>query len=204
AVGGHDAGGALDSYTVASIAVADDGSQTVGAFTADAKLLTNARWQLGAAAIVASFKPDQTSVYAFGGYKAATSALVNDPTAAQVGADGPLGAPIEVAAKMSPALAGYGYAGASDFIYAFGGAGGGGPTNKGIQAQLCTIGQHGCAGPEPPDLVNWNDLGFTLRQERYLPGSTLQSAFIFLVDGAGGGGGATAPTEQTHLSPPER
>jgi hypothetical protein len=198
ALGGHSGTAAVDSYTFAKITEADDGSQIVGKFAANAKLLGNARWQLGAGAVVASFKPDETWVYALGGYNSSKSANVSDTTAAQVGADGTLGAPLELSAKMSPALAGYGYASASDFLYAFGGAASGGPTTKALQAKLCTVGQHGCTGPEPPDLVNWNDLGFGLKQARYLPGQSLESAFIFLVGGASDSAAATSTTERTH------
>jgi hypothetical protein len=54
----------------------------------------------------------------------------------------------------------------------------------------------GCAGG-PPELVNWNALGLALNVDRYLTGSAVESAFIFLVGGASTGGTPTATTERT-------
>jgi hypothetical protein len=48
-----------------------------------------------------------------------------------------------------------------------------------------------------PGLANnsWNSEGITLRSPRYLSGSAVQSAFIFLVGGQAAGGAADATTE---------
>ncbi len=207
AIGGRDAAGAtVDTYTFARIAVAPDGSQTVTPFSAGAPFLTAGRWQFSAIAMDhdrASIVPaGETWVYALGGFDAGGTALVRDVTAGHVAADGTFDQAFEVD-DMVPGEAGYGFAAANNFLFAFGGASGGSPGDGSSSAKLCAPGEAGCSGgvpaiPEPPDLVNWNALGFTIQQPRYLPGSALESAFIFLVGGASDTAGATATTERTH------
>lgn len=203
AVGGRSGPAtATGSYTYAEIVVAPDGSQAVGSFSADTPFLAVARWQLGAVALDhdrASVVPAvDTWIYAMGGWNAAATMLARDVTAAKVAADGSLTGIVEVD-DMVPGQAGYGFAGANNFLFAFGG-GGGGPGTGTFSAKLCTPGQVTCAGgaPEPPDLVNWNALGFALVEARYLAGSALESAFIFLCGGQSDSAAATATTERTH------
>jgi hypothetical protein len=209
AIGGA-AGATVDTYSYAAVTIAQDGSQTVGTFSNDAPLLASARWQIGAVALDhtrAAFIPDgQTWVYAAGGFAdVARTSVASDVTAAQVGADGTLGPVYEVNA-MSPGIAGYGFAGANDFLFAFGGASsGGGAAGAGTKSsRLCDPDPqskdhcHNSSVPQPPQIVNWNSIGFQLQQARYLPGSTLESAFIFLVGGASDGAAATTTTERTH------
>jgi hypothetical protein len=207
AIGGRDAAGAtVATYTFARIAIAPDGAQTVDPFTSGMPFLASGRWQFAALPMDhdrASIVPDgDTWVYAMGGFNAAGTALVRDVTAGHVAADGTFDQTFEVD-QMVPGAAGYGVAGANNFLFAFGGSSGGTPGAGSGSAKLCAAGEAGCSGgvpgiPEPPDLVNWNALGFTLEQARYLPGSALESAFIFLVGGASDTAGATTTTERTH------
>ena len=210
AIGGRDAAGtALASYDYAPITVAADGSQTVGAFTPGGSLLASGRWELAAVAMEhlrASVVPaGETWIYAMGGFNAAATSIVRDVTAAKVSSGGALTPAYEVD-SMQPGQAGYGVAGANNFLFAFGGrqGGGGAATAFAGAAKLCAPAEAGCAGgpppeiPEPPDLVNWNALGFSLQQARYLGGSALESAFIFLVGGQSDTMAATSTTERTH------
>ncbi|MBI5478385.1 MAG: IPT/TIG domain-containing protein [Deltaproteobacteria bacterium] len=193
---------ALASYEYATITVAGDGSQTVGAFTAGGALLGTARWQAGGVAMDhdhASIVPaGDTWIYVLGGWNAGNTTLVSDVTAAKVTAGGAL-TPVHEVDNMTPGQAGYGFAGANNFLFAFGG-GGGGPSSTTSSAKLCASGEPGCAGgaPEPPDLKNWNALGFNLQEARYLCGSGLESAFIFLAGGQTNTAPATNSVERTH------
>jgi hypothetical protein len=207
AIGGRNAAGAaLASYTFARIVVAAGGAQTVSDFAGDAPFLGTGRWQLGAIAMDrprASVVPEgDTWIYALAGVNAAGTGFVREAQAGKVMGDGTLAPVYEVDAP--PASAGYGLAGANNFLFVFGGTSGGTmtPGASATSAKMCRVGEAGCGGqppiPEPPDLVNWNSLGFNLRQARHLPGSALESAFIFLVGGASGSAAATATTERTH------
>ena len=71
-------------------------------------------------------------------------------------------------------------------LFTFGGVGAA-PTNNAKSAQITT----------PPTLANnsWNDEGLHMTQSRYLLGSSVQSAFIFLVGGQTGTEAASGSTE---------
>jgi len=203
AIGGRNAAGAVQSsYSFARVAVAADGSQTVSAFSADAGLLDTARWQLGAIGMDharASVVPEgETWIYALSGYNAARTTQVREATAGKVDADGTLTPVFDVDAPNSGG--GYALAGANNFLFVFGGDSS--PTSSALSGKMCMPGEGGCGGqpqvPEPPEIVNWNALGFGLRQPRYLSGSALESAFIFLVGGASDAAAATRTTERTH------
>jgi len=204
AIGGrNDAGQALTTYEYAQITVASNGAQTVGAFTGGGTLLAHGRWQLGAVAMdhdrAAVVPTGETWIYALGGWNANKSTLITDVTAAKVTPGGPL-TPVYEVDNMTPGQAGYGFAGANGFLFAFGGAAGG-PSNTAVSAKVCAAGEPGCAGsgpPEPPDLKNWNNLGFNLKESRYLCGSGLESAFIFLAGGQTSTARATNSVERTH------
>jgi hypothetical protein len=203
AIGGRDGTNpAFNDYDVAAVTVAGDGSQMVGDFRSGGALLAAGRWQLGALAMDherAEVVPEgQTWIYAMAGLDAAGTGVLGDVTAARVGGDGTLGS-IEEVADFSPALGGYAYAGANGTLYAFGGSQGGGVARSNAISSAMCPGAQGCSGGTTvPDLRNWNALGFSLTQERYLPGSALESAFIFIVGGASGTQAATATVERTH------
>lgn len=85
------------------------------------------------------------------------------------------------------ARAGYGVCGANGQLFAFGGAGA--TPSAGAAAAVLTA--------PPPSLSanSWNNEGLTMTNLRYLMGSTVQSAFIFLVGGQTDALPATATTE---------
>ena len=96
---------------------------------------------------------------------------------------------------MTPGRAGYGAAAANNRLYVFGGQGAG-PSTSNASAEICAGAGAGCTGG-PPELTNWNALGLALNVARYLTGSAVESAFIFLVGGETTGGAPTATTELT-------
>ena len=88
---------------------------------------------------------------------------------------------------MSPARSGFGFASASDYLYAFGGQGGA-PSGGGVSAELT-------AGTLP-EVHNWNSLGISLTEDRHLPGSAQESSVIFML------GGQTSTADATEASNP--
>lgn len=195
AVGGRTAAGTLlRTHERASITVAADGSQTLGAWTENTtNLLSVARWQAYALRVgnaESSRVPAGTTyVYLVAGRGAAGAVSNVDVAAVQAG--GALGAWSTVTG-VTPAHAGYGYAAANNQLFIFGGQGAA-PSNTNRSSQVCGPGVPGCIGG-PPALANWNALGFNLTVARYLMGSAVESAFIFLV-GGDSTGGPTATTE---------
>ncbi|MBI5498901.1 MAG: IPT/TIG domain-containing protein [Deltaproteobacteria bacterium] len=198
AVAGRGAAGVLRTYEHAAITVAADSTQTLGPWTADAaNLLPAGRSQLMAFAVDRSeasrVAVGATYLYAAAGADAA-GATVRDTNAALVQAGGTLAA-WQVQDTMTPGRAGYGAAAANNRLYVFGGQGAA-PSTSTASAEICAGPGGGCTGG-PPELVNWNALGLSLNVERYLTGSAVESAFIFLVGGQSTGGVPTASTELT-------
>ena len=115
----------------------------------------------------------------------------NSPTgkveAGQVAAGGDLGAISDTPKDFSSTLAGYGVCAANNQLFAFGGAGGS-PSNGAKSATLVA---------PPPSTANnsWNSEGISLVDSRYLMGSAVQSAFIFLVGGQTAALAASPTTE---------
>ncbi|MCB9777193.1 MAG: hypothetical protein H6742_01350 [Alphaproteobacteria bacterium] len=90
---------------------------------------------------------------------------------------------------MSPARAGFAAASASNFLYAFGGQNDSASTG-GVSAEL-----------QPdlyPDVRNWNSLGTSLHEAKWLPGGAQESAVIIVVGGADDAGAATTSTDWTN------
>ncbi|HEV8320171.1 MAG TPA: IPT/TIG domain-containing protein [Myxococcota bacterium] len=200
AIGGRDGAAPLASYEYLPVTVVSPTEQTVGSWVPGPVDLGSARWQLGAYTLTSStsslIPAGDTWVFAGGGLGSGVMA-VGDVDAAPVQAGGALGTWIPTDG-MSPGRAGYGYAGMNNFLYAFGGLMGA-PSTDGDSAKLCaSSATPGCtlAPGEPPDLANWNSLGLTMSVDRYLMGSTLESAFIFVV-GGDSAGGATATVDFT-------
>ena len=193
AVGGRGGGIALADYEYAAITVSGDGSQAMAAWTqVDTNDLSVGRWQLNLLAMdhsKASYIPEgATYVYAAGGADAAVTGGIRDVEVAIVQAGGTLGAWLSVSDMQGGGYAGYGYAGANNTLYVFGGRGAG-PAGNCSSAKIDIA--------SPPDLENWNALGFNLNVDRYLVGSAVESAFIFLVGGETTGGTPTSTTEST-------
>ena len=80
---------------------------------------------------------------------------------------------------MSPSRSGYGAIAGAGFIFGFGGQGSR-PGDGSVSAELDPP-----VGTAAPPLRNWNNQGERLLEPRYLHGATRESAFIFLVGGAG-------------------
>ena len=130
----------------------------------------------------ASYVSSSTAfVYAGSGFAANGTTGVGDVDAFQVNlTTGALGAS---AGQKPLGLGGYGGVLANNYIYAFGG----GPTPSGTNksGSICSGpgGGPGCGSPPTLDNSSWNSLGISIPSV-YLPGSTLESAFIYLVGGA--------------------
>lgn len=199
AVGGVDArGAALDTYEILAIEVASDRDQTVAAsWVPGDHPLALARSRLGVFSVDHHAAPrvddGTTYIYAVGGLGGSGRA-VSDAEAALVTPEGQLGPWIEVDAAR--ARAGFAHVAASNFLYMLGG--GPSATDDAVSAEICGAGIT-CSGGDnyPPYLRNWNNEGISLTTNRYLPGSTLESAFIFVVGGADAGGSALSSSEQT-------
>lgn len=195
AIGGRNAAGApVATYEFLRVQVTGPRTHTVAAsWTAGATSLGVARADLSAYAVDHVAAPivaaPRTFVYAGSG--AAASGSVSNVDVGEVQAGGQLTAWSAVDASRS--VSGYASAAGNGFLYLFGG--GPSATSGCFSAEICD-GSAGCAGP--PLLRNWNNEGISLATSRYLPGSTTESAFIFIVGGTSGTG-ALSSTEQTVL-----
>lgn len=194
AFGGLDATNQpLGSYEYLAVTIQPNGTQTVApSWTTGANQLPTKRWQANAWVVDSSVTPNITGggtvVYIAGG---ATSATVSSATvqgamdAGKIGAGGDLGA-ITSGLSSPGKFAGYGVCGANDQLFIFGGANG--TPSAGIKSSLIGTGA-------VPTLGNWNNEGVTMTNARYLMGSAVQSAFIFLVAGQTNGSAASNTTE---------
>ncbi len=197
AVGGRTAGGTFPtSYEYLAIK-ADTGLPVVagGAFVeVTDNVLGAGRWQLGVFVVddTVSIRsaPGNTWIYAGAGLGAA-SQLKTNFDAALVLTGGKLGSWQAVEA-IKPGFAGYGFAAAANQLWVFGGQGGA-PATNGKSSQLC--GQGFSCGV-PPAIQNWN-AGIGLLEERYLPGSTVGAAHIFILGGVGQGSLPRSTVEAT-------
>lgn len=197
AMGGLDpAGAALRSIERLQVDVAAGGAQRFGAWSTLASQLSTGRWQLGAFVGTNRTSPRITPGHVFlwagpGLDGAGTSE--RDIDGGEVLAGGLLPAFASVA--RATGRAGAGVAQAGNFLYVFGGLNGA-PDTSAISAEICNGIGNGCSVPMAPDLTNPNGAGITLRTPRYLTGSVLEGATIYLVGGAAGVDGAVQATEQ--------
>jgi hypothetical protein len=196
---GLDGSGAVNtSYEYLSIDVQSNGHQSFGgSWTTGASAVTSGRWQLSAWLADATVSPDITGttqyVYVGGGIDAAGTEVRNVDVG-QVAAGGDLGTlagavlTTNSSAAFTSGLEGYGVCAAVDQLFTLGGKSAGAISQGGTSATISAT---------PPKLAvgAWNNEGITLASKRYLLGSTVQSAFIFLLGGDSGGGTATASTE---------
>jgi hypothetical protein len=188
ALAGRDAAGqALDTYEWIPVDLTVGDVPTGSTWVEDtANPLAAARWQLGAfvvdEVVTDRVTAGDTWIYAGGGVGSSGTTNVTNVDAALVLAGGGLDTWLAVD-PFTPAYAGYGYAAAANQLFVFGGQGHL-PSANNSSAQICG-GTVPCVGgpPDPPDLLNWNALGFNLQVERYLLGSTVGSAHIYLVGG---------------------
>jgi hypothetical protein len=188
AFGGRDqTGNYLDSYEVATVSVAGDGSQTVSDFAAGAHALAVPRADLGlwtmsklnSNVIASSGSANDVWLYVGGGH---TTAGATDGAleAGKLGDNGMLSAFVSTDA-LKGALVGFSTGAANDQLYTFGGLAG---VPDGTSAKLCD--GTGSCGPLPDLKAGaWNALGPATTQ-RMFAGATQESAFFFLVGGHDG------------------
>jgi hypothetical protein len=190
-LGLNQANQAQTSYEYLPVTILPNGHQTAaGSWTTGAQASTAGRWQLNAwiadSTVSATIPVTDTYVYLGGGLLAN-----NTPTgvveAGKVQPGGDLGAISNTPKDFTSTLAGYGVCAANGQLFAFGGAGGA-PSGGAKSASLIA---------PPPTLANnsWNSEGITLIDSRYLMGSSVQSAFIFLVAGQTAASPASKTTE---------
>lgn len=196
--GSEDSGTALDGYEYLTVTVALDGRQTVDAagWTAGGGALSEARWLAGAWVVNSSVIPslaDDSYIYVGGGRTTPVN-INNDRTGtvevAQVNDDGSLAAFDATPDDLSSDRAGFASLalGTSDTakLLLFGGLQAN-PRNNAIGGTLLTA----------TSIDNWNNEGLTMEQARYLPGYSVQSAFIFLIGGQADTDGPGTDTTET-------
>jgi len=180
AFSGVSAGGtAPTSYEYLTVTVLPNGHQTAAAaWTAGTQAMTAGRWQFGAWLVdstVTSLAPAGTTWVYLGGGMLAGGGLSGKVEAALVQAGGQLGAFNDTPKDFGVDSAGYGVCSANGRLFTFGGQGAGPASNAKAAAITSPL----------PSLANnsWNDEGLAMTHGRYLLGSAVQSAFIFLVGG---------------------
>lgn len=180
------------------VTINGDGSHTVGTFTdCGQALATNqGRWQLALFEVGnedASFVTAPTRfLYAGPGAAANGNNVVDAMDAFEVLSGGALGLRQPVTTMNTP-HGGYGYAAANNFLYVFGGTALQ-PNDTAYSVKLCAAATATCTAG-PPELENWNNLMGHLVEARYLTGSALQSAYIYLLGGQTDTEAATSSTE---------
>jgi hypothetical protein len=183
---------ALTSYEHLAVTIEPNGHQTADAtWTKGAQASSAGRWQLGAwvadRTVSSTISGADTYVFLGGGVLADGTTTTGKVEAGKVAAGGDLGAIVDTPKDFSSDSAGYGVCAANGQLFLFGGAGAG-PSGGAKSASLVS---------PPPTLANnsWNAEGLTMTDARYLMGSAVQSAFIFLVAGQTGASAASATTE---------
>ena len=186
-LGRQSAAVANTSYEFLTVTVAANGRQTVAnAWTAGTLASAQARWQAGAwtvdATVSALYTPPTSYVFIGGGLTAAGGGATK-VEAGLVAAGGQL----QTSSVTSPTLlddtprdfaasiAGYGVCAANDQVFVFGG----------LNA-VPSAGAESATLVSPPPAIAagaWNNEGIGLTHGRYLLGSAVQSAFIFLLGG---------------------
>lgn len=186
AAGGLDDSGAVhDAIRLLPITTVSDSEQTPGAWSEASVTLADAAYECGAWAADASVNSvipsGETWLYFGGGRTAAgtTGAI----SAGRVQAGGDL-ADAQAVEGMNPERAGFGAAVASNFLYVFGGQKGA-PSNGGRSTEILG----------PPDLDNWNSLGTSMTEDRYLAGSAQESSVLFQLGGQTSSAAATATVD---------
>jgi hypothetical protein len=189
-LGLNQANVAQTTYEYLPVTIAANGHQTAGAWATGASGVTQGRWQLGAwvaDSTVSSTVPAGSTYVFLGGGLDAGGAAANAVDAGEIAAGGDLGAIAATPKDFSSNSAGYGVCAANGQLFAFGGAGGA-PSSGAKSANLIA---------PAPTLANnsWNSEGINLVNARYLMGSAVQSAFIFLVAGQTNLSAASTTTE---------
>jgi cysteine-rich repeat protein len=191
--GGHDGAAPRGDIVYLDIDLIADLDQNANGWATSAQTLAGGRYQCGAYSLTNEFHsrvaPGDTWIY-FGGGNGSGSTdvgLVNaggdfDPAQWYPGVNG-------------PANSAYGFAAASNFIYAFGGDP---PVASGRSGELCGPGLNCNAGPpDPPEIRNFNALGTAMCESRGFMGSAQESS-VFFVIGGDNGAGATNSVDFTN------
>jgi hypothetical protein len=190
ALGGEGAANAvLASYEYLRVAIAPNGHQTVTTWATGAQSLSAGRRQLGAwvadHAVATPIAVGTNYVYVGGGLGTGNN-FVRAVESGRVMAGGDLGA-FSAQAGFTADLAGYSPSASAGSLFAWGGSGAV-PASDGHSAVINGAGPALTAGA-------WNSVGgINLGTGRYLAGSTVQSAFFFVVGGATTGNGASNTT----------
>jgi hypothetical protein len=169
---------ATGTYEFLPVTLAANGRQTAAAtWTAGTQTSATPRWQLGSWLVnntVTSLAAADTWIYLGGGLNG-SDVTTGKVEAGKVTAGGQLLSLDDTPKDFGVDSAGYGVCAANDQLFTFGGQGAA-PTKGAKSAKF--------ANPMPT-LVNssWNDEGLALVHGRYLMGSAVQSAFIFLLGG---------------------
>jgi hypothetical protein len=172
-------GNVLATYEHLAITVLANGRQTVSnSWAPGANNVGAARWLAGAWVVdhdTASLVTSGNTWLYLGGGALANGNGVSDVGATLVGASGVLGTFSAVPEDFSSSRIGYGTVAAAGRLFAFGGRA---PNPKSNATAALII------DPAPTLAANaWNNEGLNLSTERYLPGTAVQSAFIFLIGG---------------------
>ncbi|HKP64903.1 MAG TPA: IPT/TIG domain-containing protein [Polyangiales bacterium] len=185
AFGGRNASGTyLDSYEVATVSIAGDGSQTVADFAPGSDTLAVPRadfavWVMSkknSNVIAGSGTPDDVWVYAGGG-RTTGDATNNTLEAGKLGASGVLNAFV-AADPLKGGLVGFGNGASNDQLYTFGGISN---NADGTSAELCST--MNCLPALKPGA--FNSLG-SATTRRMFTASTQESAFFFVAGGHDG------------------
>jgi len=190
ALGLDATGTGLTSYEYLTITTAPNGRQTASAaWTPGTLASSSARYQLAAwtvddlVADPTTYPAGSTYIF-FGGGLTAAGAADGVVEAGKIGPAGQLlnttvgagATTLDTTPKSFPAsFAGYGVCAANDFLYTFGGLNA--APSKGSQKAPLASPAPSLAGS------SWNNEGLQMTHGRYLLGSTVQSAFIFLLGG---------------------
>lgn len=189
---------AVNTYEFLTVTVQPNGHQALGAaWTAGTNNASASRWQHGAWVVDGSVQANyagQSWIFAGGGLTGAgaTSKVVD---AAQVQAGGQLGAWNDAGVSdFTSVPAGFGVCASNQQLFFFGGLGAS-PSNGARSAPLFNNNNPAQELP-PPQLGTgaWNS-GIMLTTPRYLLGSAVQSAFIFLIAGQTNVSAASNTTE---------
>jgi hypothetical protein len=171
---------ALRTYEFLTISGGQFSRQSVAAsWSAGTNQSSTARWQLGAwmaDSTVSNNITGQTRFIYVGGGQTAAGAGATTVEAAQVQIGGQLGAFNDAGVNdFGASQSGYGVCAANGQLFTFGGQNGA-PSKKAKSAVIAA---------NPPALAAgaWNDEGLNMIRGRYLHGSAVQSAFIFLLGG---------------------
>lgn len=191
---GRDGATASRTYEHLAVTIQPNGRQTVGTWTTGAQQSAVGRWQFGTWTVNSTISgqitnPTETWIYAGGGVLANGTTEDGSVEAGRVQQGGELSG-FATTQDFSSTRAGYGTAAAADLLFVFGGK---------KAAQVLQNSTSAAFQGAPPGLAPnaWNNQGITLQSPRYLMGSSIQSAFIFLVAGATNDAGAVTKSTET-------